>query len=101
MPPREVYFTRLEYGEFLYERFRTNLRNARNRILAKIDRAAEDAEALDHDRRIYPIEAVDANGRPRWGGSKAERKLRKDMGNGKHLTVNKAIVSGIRAIHLP
>ena len=52
----------------------------------KEDRSTEDAQALEHDRKIYPPRLVDTKGRPQWAGSQAQKQLRQDIKDGKHKT---------------
>ena len=62
-----------------YSKFAERLRSARARAGKKTLRAKADAEALKHDRRIFPERTEDAKGEPIWQGSKAQELLRRDL----------------------
>jgi hypothetical protein len=87
MEPRVVYFQRPEFSDVDYEKFRRNLNEMRKRHRAMKSRANDDAEALAHDRRIYPKPAFNHRGEPRWEGSDAEKSLRLDVQAGKNRTM--------------
>lgn len=56
--------------------------------LAEDDKAAkEDDLALQHDRKLFPIRETNYRGEPRWPGSVAERLLKQDIKEGKHLAM--------------
>ncbi len=59
--------------------FASKLRQARARAEKKTGRAREDAEALKHDRLIFPEREEDFRGEPIWQGSKAQELLRRDL----------------------
>jgi hypothetical protein len=88
MKPQDVFLQRPEYAEFCeYEDFPRRLRELRKQISRKNERALVAANALSHDRRIYPKERTDKTGKVRWEGSEAERLLRLDIDAGKHETM--------------
>ena len=62
-----------------YSKFAERLRSARTRAGKKTVRAKADAEALKHDRSIFPERTEDAKGEPIWQGSKAQELLRRDL----------------------
>ena len=62
-----------------YSDFAARLRQARARAGKKTVRAKADAEALKHDRMIFPERTEDAKGEPVWQGSKAQELLRRDL----------------------
>lgn len=62
--------------------FASKLLYLRNRLEERGNRASEDAEALAHDRAIFPPIMEDTKGRPVWAGSKAQELLRKDLKDG-------------------
>ena len=47
--------------------------------------AQSDAIALAHDRKLFPIPDTNYRGEPRWQGSNAEKILKSDIKDGKHL----------------
>lgn len=64
--------------------FATKLRYLRAKAEERGNRSKEDAEALAHDRAIFPVPTEDTMKRPMWQGSEAQRLLRQDIENGKH-----------------
>ena len=89
MPPQVAYMQRPEYVESdpEYKRWTRRLRDLRESVREKNDRAASDSAALAHDRRIHPKPAFNHRGEPPWEGSDAERFLCEDMDAGKHNTM--------------
>jgi hypothetical protein len=84
MDAYDVYLSRVEFTEFAFENFRSNLRTLRKKIGEKRLLALEEAEALEHDRNLFPLSEFDQRGQPRWEGSDAERLLKLDMDEGYH-----------------
>lgn len=64
--------------------FASKLMYLRNKLDERTGRAQEDAEALAHDRLIFPPHTEDTKGRPVWAGSRSQELLRKDIAEGKH-----------------
>jgi hypothetical protein len=83
-----VYQQRPEFAQYPYEQFRDRLRELRKKNTKKQNHASFDSKALAHDRRIYPKKEANEKGEPRWEGSDAERLLKLDFDNGKHINVN-------------
>jgi hypothetical protein len=80
LPAVEVWSLQPEYKRVPLDNFKQNLSALRERF-GKFKIAAElDDAALRCDRRLYPIEPEG-----RWPGSEAERLLKKDIDDGKHL----------------
>lgn len=79
---RKVHAFRPLYTERAFSKFKTNLGNLRNLLLANQHRATEDSIALAHDL------ALDLPGNskpyPIWQGSEAERLLKLDLDLKKH-----------------
>jgi hypothetical protein len=80
----DVYLSRVEFTEFPFENFKSNLRALRKKIQEKQELALEEYEALQHDRNLFPKNATNQRGEPRWSGSDAERLLKLDMDQGYH-----------------
>jgi len=49
------------------------------------EKAKKEKESLVRDRKLKPKPAITQRGYPRWEGSSAEKLLREDIDNGKHL----------------
>ena len=85
MGPKDVCnFRPEEFKEIECERFKTNLKAMRKRIIEKKNYSATDTAGLAHDRMIYPKNPFNHRGEPRWEGSEAERLLKKDVEDGQH-----------------
>lgn len=85
--PKKVFEThckdRPEFKDFQdYTHFASRLLSLRKKSESRGDRAKEDADALAHDRKIFPAPTEDTKGQPMWKGSKAQELLRKDIKDG-------------------
>ena len=67
--------------------FETRLKSARKIIAEKDERAAMELALLHEDRKVRPVPLANHRGEPRWEGSKAQKQLKKDVAEGKHLTM--------------
>jgi hypothetical protein len=77
MEPHIVYGMRVEYQEYKYENFKTNLANLLRTTRKHQGRANRDAEIVAHDLNIRPpIEGLV------WHGSNAEELLKQDFEQG-------------------
>jgi hypothetical protein len=85
----DVYLSRVEFTEFRFENFRSNLRALRKKIKEKKRLACEEKAALEHDRILFPKCLVNSKGEPRWEGSNAEQQLKLDMDQGYHNVMTK------------
>ena len=65
--------------------FKSRLYTLWKNIKNKWKRAKDDADALEHDRAIFPKKTHDNHGVTLWRGSSAEKYLKKDMADGVHL----------------
>ena len=65
--------------------FSGRLRSARAIIARKEDRSAEELALLREDRQIRPAPATNHWGEPRWEGSEAQKLLKQDVANKKHV----------------
>ena len=63
------------------------IRALRQQVAHDSDAAEDDALALAHDRKLYPMPTHNHRGEPRWQGSAAERKLKADIVANHHLTM--------------
>jgi hypothetical protein len=87
MKPSEAYKVRPIFSDYGgYKNFPSRLRSARNQVSKKKDTNAFDEEACIHDRKLYPVVTSTCNsqGLLRWGGSRAEKLLKKDITDGRH-----------------
>ena len=87
MPAKQAQTKRHEYLEMDATTFANRLRSVRKQVYEKEARAAEDADAYAHDRQLYPIMEVNAQGLRRWHGSQAHKQLIQDMDNNLHITM--------------
>ena len=87
MKPHQVY-TLPELKNWLspypYNNFVGNLRRLRQRILEDQNRATADYNAMLHDLELHPRELNNARGYPRWDGSEAQDRVKRDVAEGKH-----------------
>ena len=87
MKPKDVYSMHEEYKPYKYENFRNNLL-ALHKSLQKLQGFADaDSVALAHDLQVRPRAANNPRGYPRWERSEAERLLKIDIDESKHLTM--------------
>lgn len=63
------------------------IRGLREQVTQDTESAKEDAFALEHDRKLYPIPTHNYRGEPRWEGSAAQKQLKDDVAKGLHLTM--------------
>jgi hypothetical protein len=54
MPAQDVYLLRVEFTDFPFEKFRSNLHRLRQKIAEKMELADEEDAALAHDRALFP-----------------------------------------------
>lgn len=70
-----------DFNEYDYL-FPGRLSRLRELIAIKYDIARADEEALENDRKIYPLKTITVRGYPRWGGSRAKKLLKRDIDKG-------------------
>lgn len=86
MDPADVHWQRPEYVEVPYDQFKDRLKDMRERISTERNQSELDEAGLARDRGIFPKQAYDKDrGYPRWEGSAAQKWLKKDVDDGKHL----------------
>ena len=83
VPPLTVWPSEPEYKKVPLENFKQNLAALRERLGNFRISADLDDAALRNDRQHHPLEPEG-----RWPGSEAERLLKNDIDDGKHLTMN-------------
>ncbi len=81
--PKEVHGFRLEYKERPYKTFRTNLNTLRKKYKQLENLAQEDHAYLVHDLALGRRQ--NSRPYPRWQGTIAEKLLKQDIDNGRHL----------------
>jgi hypothetical protein len=89
--PKQVFATRPELYKEYEKNFGDRLRRLRKTLKTQQERADEDDAAVQHDLALFPRSAADARGYPRWDGSAAQRFLRQDMKEGRHVLKAKAL----------
>lgn len=89
MKPKEVFnMNPQEHGKWNYNNWANNLRNLRNSIKRDRGRMQKDVLAYGHDLAIVnEYRKSLSNPKPRWRGSSAERLLKQDIDEGKHLSM--------------
>lgn len=88
MGPKQIYEMDLEHSKWGYTNWCNNLRNLRAAIERDRGRMARDCIAYGHDFAIvkeYQATNPRRQAKPKWRGSEAERLLKIDVDNGKHL----------------
>jgi hypothetical protein len=85
MKPKAVWLTHDEYKAYPLDRFGNNLRNLREQILKLKGRSEFDAVSVAHDLALHPPVPNHPRGYPRWEGSEAQKQLKKDVDEQKHL----------------
>jgi hypothetical protein len=83
--PRDVHRSRPEYQAIRYDLFCSRLRYLQKSIALQKSTGSDDAAALSHDRLMYPKKARNVNGALRWEGSEAEKLLKLDVANRRHV----------------
>jgi hypothetical protein len=90
MQPKEVFNMHpKEHGKWNHQNWSNNLRNLRNAIERDRERMQNDCINCGHDLAILKEfrQKNPHTQRSKWRGSKAERTLKKDVDEGKHLTL--------------
>jgi len=84
MPAKEVYMWRPEYAATEWQKFPRRLRDLRKQLNVGKTKANKDAEALAHDRQLFPKKTHSTLNLPNWDQSDAQRLLKEDIDNNKH-----------------
>lgn len=84
----EVYESRDEYKKTSKAKFEKRLNDIKSRFKAKVKAIEFDKAAVEHDTPLLPSRK--ANGKAFWHHSDAERFLKLDVKDGKHLTTSTA-----------
>jgi hypothetical protein len=101
MTAEDVFMQRTAFSDFPFEQFKTNLGNMRMAHLVQIDCASSDAAALAHDRgpNCHPKKTHNHRGEPRWEGGLAERLLKLDIADNKHLRLKPEVLRITKAAY--
>jgi hypothetical protein len=83
--PRDAHRFRPEYQAIRYDLFCSRLRSLQKTIALQKRTGSDDAASLSRDRLIYPKNARNVNGALRWEGSQAEKSLKLDVSNSRHV----------------
>jgi len=82
MPVEMIYGSDVIFRQYKWENFKTNLTNLRAALALTSGRAVEDAANVAADTQRHAAEAVGAK---IWAGSEAERLLKDDINNDRHV----------------
>ncbi|CAB9507153.1 hypothetical protein SEMRO_295_G110320.1 [Seminavis robusta] len=85
----EHYQDEAAFEKVPWKNFSDRLKRLRNKVVDKNNRSKRDADALVHDRKIYPTQTHNEQGQLRWHGSEAEKLLEKDVDEEKHISMTK------------
>lgn len=85
MADEVVYGSSLEFRQYKWANFKTNINNLRDAIDREFARAVTDATKLAADKQHRTPVATTLNGYPIWAGSVAEKLLKEDVDAGNHL----------------
>ena len=97
MEPELIFYSKPEFQEYDFDRFKDNLDNLREAIELHQDRADDDASHLAHDHLLRgDPPAQTAKGYPRWEGSDAEKLLKADVDAGRHLAMEPSELHAFR-----
>lgn len=95
MALQDIYTSRPEFSEYLYDKFSSRLSSLRKSLQDKKDRAAWDQEAFEIFKGKHPVLArFSRHGYIQWQGSDAQRLLLKDIEDGKHKTQSRKDLYG-------
>jgi hypothetical protein len=95
MDPEAVYGDKHEFRQYKWINFKSNLSNLRAAIKRDIHRANADAANVAIDLQLYSPAPLAAQGYPVWAESAAERQLKIDVDNGRHLTMKPKELYGL------
>jgi hypothetical protein len=85
----------------VFDQFKERLRDHRKQIGDLVTRATQEEEALVHDRAIFPRQTKNHRGEPVFDMSNAKMLLRGDVADGKHLTMQPALLQQSRREYQP
>ena len=81
--------------------FKERLRDHRKQVRGQKTRATQEEEAMVHDRAIFPPQTTNHCGEPVFDVSEAKMLLRGDVADGKHLTMQPALLQQSRREYHP
>ena len=87
MPYNEIHEFHSEIAKTDRNALPRRVRALRIAVAADAGRAKEEALALEHDRKLFPIKALNHRGEERWEGSQAQLFLKSDIKDNKHLSM--------------
>ena len=99
-PWTEVFHSRPEYEATEERLFKGRLDRLRKAVGSAEHRATRDKQALEHDRKIHPIQTHDHRGEPRWEGSAAQSWLQIDVRAGLHRSMAPKLFHASRTAYL-
>lgn len=92
MPPRDVYNLHVEFQDYKYENFRTNLNNLRKAVRSRKKISLFEEDALLKDREKAQVGGQTMRGYPFWPTSDANQLLKQDIKEGRHLHMKPKIL---------
>jgi hypothetical protein len=91
MEPEVIYGSDLIYRQYKWQNFKTNLANLRDALESEVARASQDAVNVAADKQRAVAAAATAvagaGGAKIWAGSEAERLLKDDIDNNRHVGI--------------
>ena len=86
--PAEVYQMHLEYSNFEFDNFKTNLKNLIEAVIRDFQRMSDDCEYFGHDLAyVEMLRVIEPLHRIPWHKSEAKPLLEADMNSQQHLTM--------------
>jgi hypothetical protein len=85
----------------VFDQFKERLQDHRKQVRDQTTRATHEEEALEHDRGIFPRQTRNHRGEPVFDVSNAKMLLRGDVADGKHLTMQPALLQQSRREYHP
>jgi hypothetical protein len=85
MSAQGVYMQHVEFTEFSFDNFQSNLRALRKKIIENKRMSHEELAAYNDDRVHYLKNTHNHRGEPRWEGSEAVHALKDEIDQGRHL----------------
>jgi hypothetical protein len=86
------HMTELVRAGVVFDQFKERLQDHRKQVRDQTTWAAQEEQALEHDRGIFPRQTRNHHGEPVFDVSNAKMLLRGDMADMKHLTMQPALL---------
>jgi len=97
MKLEDIYYSRVEFTEYLYSKFSSRLSSLRNTVKKDTSRAALDQEAFESYKQNHPALAYFSHkGYIQWQGSEAQRLCLEDLKEKRHENVSRKDFFGSR-----